>query len=652
MKKYILPILLFTASFALSQENYNTESYSVSLEDIESSTFVKDSTANAFVIYEYGNSYIHKYDYDLRTEEKYKIKIINREGFENANVVIYQYKNSYQSERVEDIFGATYNMIDGKVVKTQLQEQDIYKEQLDENRTIIKFTLPNIKEGSVITYSYKTRSPFIFKYHGWDFQSEIPKLYSEYNTSIPGNYLYNIKLVGGQKLVINESAIEKKCLETFRGASADCAVSKYAMKDIPAFIEEDYMTTKSNYLARIEYELQTFKGMDGTVKHYTKTWDAVDKELRTDKEIGKQLKKKVDAEEILPTSIFNEADDLKKAKAIFQFVQENYTWNEEYKLFTGASINDIIKTKSGNVSSINILLHNLLKESDIEVKPVLLSTRENGFPTTLFPVLSDFNYQIVQAKINNKTYLLDATDNYLNFGEIPFRCLNDKGRLVDFKNGSSWIDLKPSTPSKVFYNVEINLNDVILSGNVNTKRTGYHAFNSRKLYYKNNSEYLNKLENRHPDLEILDFEVISESKTSPDFKEAYNIEYNYAGAGDKIYLNPFIFKFFNENPLKLQERTYPIDFGYEDSYYYLFKLELNDEYEVIEMPKTANLILPNNTGQILLNAYQIGENLNILFKIDFNKSIYEVEYYPYLKEFMAKIVDIQNNSLILLEKTK
>ena len=652
MKKYILPILLFTASFALSQENYNTESYRVSLGDIESSTFVKDSTANAFVIYEYGNSYIHKYDYDLRTEEKYKIKIINREGFENANVVIYQYKNSYQSERVEDIFGATYNMIDGKVVKTQLQEQDIYKEQLDENRTIIKFTLPNIKEGSVITYSYKTRSPFIFKYHGWDFQSEIPKLYSEYNTSIPGNYLYNIKLVGGQKLVTNESAIEKKCLETFRGASADCAVSKYAMKDIPAFIEEDYMTTKSNYLARIEYELQTFKGMDGTVKHYTKTWDAVDKELRTDKEIGKQLKKKVDAEEILPTSIFNEADDLKKAKAIFQFVQENYTWNEEYKLFTGASINDILKTKSGNVSSINILLHNLLKESDIEVKPVLLSTRENGFPTTLFPVLSYFNYQIVQAKINNKTYLLDATDNYLNFGEIPFRCLNDKGRLVDFKNGSSWIDLKPSTPSKVFYNVEINLNDAILSGNVNTKRTGYHAFNSRKLYYKNNSEYLNKLENRHPDLEILDFEVISESKTSPDFKEAYNIEYNYAGGGDKIYLNPFIFKFFNENPLKLQERTYPIDFGYEDSYYYLFKLELNDEYEVIEMPKTANLILPNNTGQILLNAYQIGENLNILFKIDFNKSIYEVEYYPYLKEFMAKIVDIQNNSLILLEKTK
>ena len=51
-----------------------------------------------------------------------------------------------------------------------------------------------------------------------------------------------------------------------------------------------------------------------------------------------------------------------------------------------------------------------------------------------FPVISDFNYLIVQATIDDKTYLLDATDNYLSFGEIPFRCLNSYGRLMDFKN--------------------------------------------------------------------------------------------------------------------------------------------------------------------------------------------------------------------------
>ncbi|WP_276205018.1 hypothetical protein [Flavivirga aquatica] len=43
------------------------------------------------------------------------------------------------------------------------------------------------------------------------------------------------------------------------------------MKDIPAFIEEDYMTSESNYLIRIDYELKTFKGFDGVINDYTKT---------------------------------------------------------------------------------------------------------------------------------------------------------------------------------------------------------------------------------------------------------------------------------------------------------------------------------------------------------------------------------------------
>ena len=83
----------------------------------------------------------------------------------------------------------------------------------------------------------------------------------------------------------------------------------------------------------------------------------------------------------------------------------------------------------------------------------------------------------------------------------------------------------------------------------------------------------------------------------------------------------------------------------------MFQLQLNDDYEVLEMPKKLNLILPNNTGQLVFSTKQVGKNLNLLFKIDFKKSIYDVDYYPYLKQFFSKIVDIQNNSLILLKKT-
>ncbi|MCF7560208.1 DUF3857 domain-containing protein [Sabulilitoribacter multivorans] len=651
MKNITIIIFLIIGLRGVSQENYNPESFNVSRGDIESKTFQKDSTANALVIYEEGNSYVDKHDYDLRTDEKYKIKILSTEGFDNASITLYLYNSGRRSEKVKDIVATTYNLINGEVVKTHLDEKNIFREDYNENYTLVKFTLPNIQVGCVITYSYTFITPFMFKYKEWNFQSKIPKLYSEYRTSIPGNWLYNIKLVGGQKLSTNTNEIKKNCLEMYNGASADCGIGVYAMTDIPAFVEEDYMTAESNYLARIEYELKTFKGMDGSVSHYTKSWETVDHELKTDPNIGKQLGKSVDLDDLLPESIIDEKDALKKAKSIYQFVQENYTWNNENKIFKDVSVKDLIKNKSGNVASINILLHNLLEESGIEVKPILLSTRNNGFPTKIYPVISDFNYLIVQTTINNNTYLLDATDNYLNFGDIPFRCLNEYGRLLDFKNGSKWVDLIPASKSSVLYNVELSFDEnQNLKGVVKNRKTGYHALNSKKAYFPNINTYLDNLENKSAFIEIYNHQLTSNIE-SDHFSELYDIEYNQEDTAENLYLNPFVIKFFTENPFKLQERTYPIDFGYQDNYLYIMSLDIGNDYIVEEKPEDIIIALPNNTGSVAFSTKVIGNKVNLTFKIDFKESIYPPEFYPYLKEFMSKIVDIQKNTLIVLKRT-
>ena len=652
MKHVILYFLLLTNLTLFSQSNFLSESYRVSLGDLKTNTFEKDSTANALIVYKFGNSFVDGQNYNLRTEIKQKIKILNKEGFNKANISIHLYNKGDRKQKVEKIIATTYNLVNGTVVKTNLLKKDIFREKYDENHTLVKFALPNIKEGSVITYSYTRISPFMFNYKGWDFQSDVPTLYNEYRTSIPGNWYYNIKLVGGKKLTTNTSKKKRDCLQGYRGGTADCSNSVYAMKDIPAFIEEDHMTSKKNYLARVEYELQTFKGFDGSQNNYTKTWESVDKEFKTDKAIGRQLTKSIDLEDLLDSETINENDLLKKANTIYRYVQENYTWNGDYKIFEDVSIKNLIKNKSGNVSAINILLHNLLKESGIQVKPVLISTRNNGFATKVFPVISDFNYLIVQVIINDKIYYLDATDNYLCFGDIPFRCLNGHGRLMDFKNGSEWVDLKPSRPSNVYYNVELRIDEnETISGEISSKRTGYHALKHKKSYYKNNEAYLQALENRFPYLDISDFKVTSNGVASLDYKESYHIDYNYEDTGDHIYLNPFFVKFFNENPFKLQERTYPIDFGYKDTYFYSFKLHFDtNKYTAVEYPKEKNIALPNNSGRVVFSSKTLNNSIFIMLKINFNKAIYEPEYYPSLKEFMSRIVNIQTNSLILLKK--
>ena len=646
---YLICSILFVLNIH-SQSDFNSENFIVTRSELETISYEKDSTANALVIYEYGNSYVDNRDFRLKTEVKKKIKIFNKQAFNKATIEIYLYNKGNKSEKVSDIMATTYNIENGLVTKTQLNKNDIIEQVYNENNTIIKFTFPNLKEGSVVNYSYMIDSPFMFKYKGWDFQEDIPKLYSEYNTSIPGNWEYNIRLVGYLKLANMEESIVKTCLEAGNGGKANCINTIYKMKDIPAFIMEDYMTTKENYLSRLEFELKTFKDFRGLTNNYTKTWKTVQTEIKTDKNLGKQLGNNSFPKELIKGSTLNETDALKKATEIYKTVQTNYTWNGKFNIWNDVSVKNLVNNNSGKVSEINILLYNLLESQDFDVTPILLSTRENGLPTKLYPVITDFNYLILQIKIDGVTYLLDATDKYLEFGQLPFRCLNQYGYLLDFKTYGSWVDLNPTKLSTIHHRIDLKLgNNEVLSGNINATTTGYHALPLKKAYYENETEYLKYYKEKYPPITFINHTVTSEDKTSYDFLEEFDIEYQTENIGGNLYINPFFFKSMDENPFKLQERTYPIDFGFKDAYLYTLKIDLNENYEVIELPEQANISLPNNKGLLTFTTKVVDNDILLYFKFNFREPIYGPEYYESLKIFMGNIVDIQKNSIIVLK---
>lgn len=655
--KYLFQILFFSiTTTAIAQTNFNSESFAVSKSDLETNRFEKDSTANAIVIYESGNSFVRDSgsSYELNTEIKRKIKILNKEAFDEANITIYLYENDRVKEKVKKIKATTYNLIDGKVIKTELNKSNIYEEAYNDNHTLIKFALPNIKEGSVITYSYTTESPFFFKFKGWKFQDYIPVIYSTYKTSIPANWEYNIKLVGALKLFEHKSKLKKKCLSSYSGAYADCSESLYTMKDIPAFIEEDYMTAEKNFLSRIEYELKTFKSFDGRVKHYTKDWKSADKDFNKNPNFGfgHELKKSNLIKGIFLSKIEAEAEPLNKAKVIYKSIQEFYTWNKEYHLFKDVSVKNLIKNKSGSVAEINMLLYNMLNHHGIKVNPVLLSTRNNGVATKLYPIISEFNYIIVEANINGKLYLLDATDDYLSFGELPFRCLNGYGRQLDFKNGSQWINIKPEKSSAVQHYVNLNFNEKNeIIGDVKSRYTGYKGLHRKKEYFPNPEEYINDFASKQTNFEVTNHIIKSEDKTEAQFQESYDITMNHDSfVADKIYFNPFITKFIKSNPFKLQQRTYPIDFGYKSKYFYSFSFEISKMYTIEEIPKDVHYKLPNNTADVTLATKVTDNKITLSVRVNINKTVYSPEYYEYFKDLFGKIIDIQNKSLIVLKK--
>lgn len=642
-------ILLFTINLQ-AQTGFNSDGFEVTKQDLELNVYEKDSTATALIIRENGKSYVDRESFLLKSEIKKKLKILNRNGFDKATEIIYLYGKNGKKESVEDIKATVYNIENGHVTQTKLDKTSIFEEKYNENYTIVKFTFPNIKEGSVIVYSYTLKTPYKFKYKSWYFQEDIPKLYSEYRPSIPGNWEYNIKLVGGKKLHTNTSSLRRNCLQSRGAGASDCGDYIYVMKDIPAFVPEEFMTTKENYLARIEYELKVFRGFDGRVDNITKSWKTVDNELKSDKDIGKQLKKTSVTKDLLSDDIINETDMLVKAQAIYNYVADTYTWNKKLNIFTDVSVKDLVENKSGNVSEINILLHNLMDANNIDVKPILLSTRNNGFATQIFPVISDFNYLIVQVTIDNQTYMLDATDKYLAFGQLPFRCLNQYGRLLDLKEGGSWVDINADEASYKKYRVRLNIDeDENIIGQIKSSSTGYYALVEKESYFENPERHLNNYANEYPSTEFLDYKAENPQKNEPDFTEVFEIKQPTERIGDNIYINPFIFSSYDENPLKLQERNYPIDFGYKDAY--LFSVEIKTEnFDVVSVPKSVSFSLPNSTGTLMYTTNINEDSITLFFKYYFKEAIYDSAYYESLKHYFATIVDIQKNSLIVLKK--
>jgi len=654
MSRILLVIITLLSINIATSQTYNTENLTVSRGDLNTSIYDKDSTANAFYIHEAGYSrYEKKANFNLVTDYAAKIKILNEKGYEDATVKIWLSKSDNDEEKISKIKATTYYLNNGNIETAVLSPDHIFTEEND-RYDIVSFTFPSLTPGAVLVYSYTKESPFVFNFETWYFQEDIPKAFSKFESRIPGNYHYNIKKVGYKKLDSHDEEIVKNCI-TFstNGSAAECLHSTFIIKDIPAFVEEDFLTSRNNFINRLEFELEEVINLDGSRKKFTKSWDDVDKEVIRDESIGRQLKRTSLINDVLPVAIKEMPNNLEKANAIYDFVKNNYKWNEEYHIFNNVDLRELLNEKTGNISSLNILLHNLYEEEDFNVKPALSSTRNNGLPTKLYPVLSEFNYLIVQLELEGKTYLLDTSEKYLPFGELPFRALNSYARLIDMDGPSKWVDIETSTASIIAIRDSISIKpDGTSVGHSEHIFMGHRAINVRSKLDNIDKQYIaSTLTHPNEQTRTTSTEFYNKDLIEKPVSIEFELDNTSQKINDLIYFNPFSFKFFESNPFKLSERTYPIDFGFKQSFVYSLVVSLPENHSVVELPEGKLAKLPDNAGSLYFVVQQVDEKtVNIQCRLSLLEPTYPTQFYPYLKEFMGPVMDIQNSSYIVVKE--
>ena len=638
-------LILFSFIFVQYLSSQEIEFGKVSKEELLEKVYDKDSSANAVVLYKYRNTYYgtNAASVELVTEIHERIKIYNKEGFDNATISATLYKSGSSKERISKIKAYTFNLENNKIVKTKLEKDQIFDSEYSYNYNQVKFTMPNVKEGSVIDIKYSIISPFYFMIDELKLQTDIPIKEVKAEIKTPDGYNFSTKSKG------NINFFPKRSRERSAALDRTMDVLSFSLNDVPALKDEIFVDNINNYRAGMLFELVSI--VTPTInKYYAQTWGDVAKTIGNDDDYKNELDKTNSFDDTLDELISDNQTEMDKMKSIFKYVKDNINWNGiDGKQFHNG-IRKALKEKKGNVADVNLTLVAMLRYAGIDANPLIISTKENLVP--IFPTVDRLNYVLAYAVIDDEQYFLDATDEFSDINVLPLKDYNWQGILVN-NNKMVWKKVGINAPetgaSQYMVNASIT-EDGVLEGKLMSRYTNHTAYKFRKNFKNQDLDaYLTTKEESLENIEILNYEAKNTDIYEGYVSESYDF-YKETGAdiiNDKIYITPSLFLKSTENPFKLDKREFAIDFGYPMKEQYMINIEIPEGFVVESSPEPILLKLPEELGEFTFIPKINTNKIQLSVTLELKKAVMGAETYLYLKEFFNQMIQKQAEQIVL-----
>lgn len=652
-----LGLLILFSFVKINAQNF--ELGKVSITELKESLHPQDSSAVAAILFKNGKTsfdYTRNKGFVAITEVSMRIKIYKKEGYDWANFTMPYYVGyeNYNDDVVAFSNAATYNLVNGSIVKTKLNSEGSFKKNVNEYWNEASITLPNVKEGSVIEFKYVLKTENIVKFPVFYFQYKIPVNSAEYTTNIPYFFTYKpiqigyVDLKADSKVAGGSFSFEDEHRQTVN-LSFNQLKSKYSAENVPALKEESFVDNIQNYQSSLHHELEKTNFPDEKEKNYSKDWNGVAKTIYADKEFGKELEGGsylLDDVKLVLKGIDSKEERL---TAIFKFVQDRMHWNNDNGYYTDKGVKQAYIARTGNVAEINFILISMLKLAGLNASPVLVSTKEHGMP--VFPNRTVFNYVIAAVDIDGKQILLDATHKYTTQNILPLNVLNWKGRLIRQEGISQEVELVPTKNSGKYYTLMLKLHKSGgIEGKYRSQLTDYEAYSFRNNYAEMNTDnYLEKTEN---DLGIkIQGYNIDNKKTR--FEDPIIQTFTFTGSNqcdiveDKMYVNPILFFTESHNPFVQDKREMAIYFGYPKSERYNVNFEIPEGYTVESIPQPLKIATKGKELTFSINVVYEQNKVQILVSKEINVAIVSADFYESIKDFYQKMIDKQNEKIVL-----
>lgn len=613
----------------------------VTLEDLKLTEFPEDSNAHAIVLFDYGEVNFRR-RLNLIFERHTRIKIFDQAGFDWGTVYIPFYAANNQ-QKVKGVKGQTINLGEGdKIVRHKLDKNSIFEEDMDEERRRVKFTLPALKPGSIIEFTYKILSENPVFLRGWKFQSGIPTKWSEFRANIPGILEYGYVVQGIFDFFLSE-------LQTYQ-------TKRWIMKDVPAFYDEPFMTTREDHIMKIEFQLSAFLLPNGERDSFLDTWKELAEKTMKLKFFGKQINQHKILQKLSQSLTQNIADPLEQMKVIYNHVQRKMAWDETYDYTNDEKLDYAYKIQKANSGGVNLILLSMLLDAGLDAKPVLISTRKHGKPKQLYPLASQFNHVIVRIQIGPKSYLLDATDPFCPYTLLPQASLNEFGWIVDVDN-PRWIEVTPGAKFEHAITARARLKN---TGDISVELTsiddGYSSLKKRRSLSNTNEDAFIRttILDDISDVVLDSFYIENKINLNKPLvtRAFFKIPEYSKPVGEYIYINPMLVDRQDENPFKSRIRNFPIDFAFKSEWDYYLELYIPDRFEVRTLPQDIHLRKLKDKVEFHRVTKVFEDKITIRSRKVIHTTTFRSGVYKSLRKFNDEIISAHEELIVLKRKAK
>jgi hypothetical protein len=615
----------------------------VTVKELEETKHPFDKDADAAYLHKKGKTYFDIVGGQFRTitEVEVRLKIYTKAGYEHASVEIPYYAGR-TSQRVKFSEACTYNLVNGAIEKTKLKSEGKFEEEVANNVKLKKIILPNVKEGSVIEYKYVIANPFM-TISDWYFQHDIPVNSIEYEVAIPEYFGYHKHIKGYARI----TSYDKPKRGGYGGFFSE-NVTMYSAKNIMALKDEKYVDNIENYMSVLEHEMAMVQFPGSAAQYFANNWQTLCEKIYGDESFGRELKFKSYFEDDLEM-LLKDVPQNKKLDTIFSFVRDRMAWNEVETEFCNKGVKKAYQEKTGNSAEINLMLTAMLRYAGFDANPVLVSTRENG--EAIYPSPSAFNYVVAGVMVDKEILLLDATSKNTVPGLLPVRALNWTGRMIMDNKECVEVDLMPKKKSLEVISITGAIDaDGKISGRARDQYVNHSAHVFREDYTDGDKEkYVQELEKSYSGIEINDYNVLNLKELNKPVGDDYSFAHNTIAdvIGDKLYFSPMLHFTEKENPFTADKREYPIDFMFPHQSKYVVGIKIPEGYVLESLPRSVTYLMEENIGSFKYNIMAVGSMIQANIVFDINYANIGKEYYPTLKDFFSKVIEKQNEKIIL-----